>query len=191
MDEPKYKTGLGEEMLEKSRAIFLVLTILVLITSSSAMYAGFKSGEIQKEIVDPVNQLISSVIKEYKAKPSAPTPISTKYINTFIYDNQSDTTDTTETTTYTTTTPVKQPTTTVRIKTTVTTPTPVYRQTNTKSYEERVKEMQEKADADWAAALKRQAELSAESEAKNDAWFEQQKAESQARTEAWKKEHGF
>lgn len=187
-------------MLLRSRTIFLALTLLTILTSGSAMYAGFKSGEIQKRIIDPAKQFIAKVIEDYKVESSKPKT----QVNTLRYDYSSGTTTTTVRTIDNTTTPK----TTVTTKTIIITPAPkaTYYQPETKSYEQSVQEMNANAKKAWEEALKKQEAWSNEQKAKNQQWYTQtttkNAAESKAAydaavkkmqedTEAWKKANGF
>lgn len=200
MKHSKYQTGLGKAMLLRSRAIFLALTLLTILTSGSAMYAGFKSGEIQKRIIDPAKQFIADMVEEYKREANKPK----SQVNTLRYDYSSGTTTTTIRTINNTTTPK----TTVTTKTVVFTPAPkaTYYQPQTKSYEQSAQDMNASAQKAWEETLKKQEALSKEQKTKNQQWYTQtttkNATESKAAydaavkkmredAEAWKKANGF
>lgn len=200
MKHSKYQTGLGKAMLLRSRTIFLALTLLTILTSGAAMYAGFKSGEIQKRIIDPTKQFVADIIEDYKREANKPK----SQVNTLRYDYSSGTTTTTVRTIDNTTTPK----TTVTTKTVVITPAPkaTYYKPQTKSYEQSIQEMNATAQKAWEEALKKQEQWSSEQKAKNQQWYTQtttknateSKAEYDAavqrmkeQTEAWKKANGF
>lgn len=193
-----YKVGLGKPFLDRAGVIFIVFILITLIFGGSAVYAEYKTGQLKEKVVKPVQKFISQIAKSLEN-----TDPPKNLTNPSVLISTSSATIKIETNTNTGSKKTNS-------TTTVTYPTPVpYRynsNTSTKSYEQSVKEMNEKADAAYQEALKQQAAWSAQKQQENQAWFQQQSAQNDAAakasydsavkkmqedTEAWKKAHGF
>lgn len=71
MNHPKhsyYKVGLEPQIYFRSRLIFSIITLLILTSSVSGLYAGIKSGKINELVVEPVKSLVKELTT------STPTP---------------------------------------------------------------------------------------------------------------------
>lgn len=177
-------------ILTRARVLFIVLLILVITSTSSSMVLGWKSGEIDKRILAPIKHLVSSMIDtlaslDKPVKESTPSGAWKKYVNA---------------------TPTQTP-----HRVTTQTPSkknsvvgPQYQTGNT-SYEEAVRQMNERSAAQRAAqdawwteqqkqfeATKQQNQqnfLNSQQQAQQN--MEQFQKESQAKVEEFKKKYGF
>lgn len=67
-----YRVGLGEEMLVRSRVIFLALMAILILSSGTAIYAGVKNGSIQRNVIEPSKQIFAAIGESFKeSTPSA------------------------------------------------------------------------------------------------------------------------
>lgn len=198
-----HKIGLGQAFLNRAGLIFSLMILVVLLSGGSAVYAEYKTGQLNEKVVKPVKKFASEVIKAFEEKdPPKNLTNPNVLISTSSATIKIESDGEVEIKTNNGTT-VKS---TIKKTTSSPTPTPKAVQYNTKSYEQSVKEMNEKADKAWEEALKRQSEWSAQKKAENQkwyeeqttkneaeskAWFDQKVQESQQSLEQWKKEHGF
>lgn len=185
-----YQIGLGAEALSRIRFIFIGLVALLLVTSGSTIYASYTSGQLRQLTIEPVKQLITDWETEQKrleAEKQARKE-ARNFVNTYtstsssVINNNSKVNNSVN---------INMGTSQTKNNYVAPTAAPVQSGSSMKSYEERVKEMEAETAKKWAEALKKQAELSAQSKAANDAWFEEAKKKQQEASEAWKKEHGF
>ena len=195
---PVYKIGLGRAFLNRAGIIFILFILITLLLGGSAVYAEYKTGEIGKKVIQPVKEMLAGIAKSLKSedKNTAESDIFISTSSATIRVNEDlDLENTIRTGNKTTTT----------IKTTVY-PTAKPANYNTKSYEQSVQEMNEKAQKQYEEALKAQEAWSNQKQAENQAWFEsasnQNKQQAQdwynaevqkakEATEQWKKDHGF
>lgn len=191
-----YKIGLGRPFLDRASLVFIFFVFITFAFGGTAVYAEYKTGQLREKVIKPVQKFISEIAKALETtdppknltNPNVliSTSSATIKIETNINTGSKETNATT-TITYPKPTAI---------------PTPVRYAYNTKSYEQSVKEMNEKADAAYQEALKQQAAWAAQKKAENQAWFQQTSAAAktsydeavkkmQEDTEAWKKAHGF
>lgn len=202
-----YKIGLSDTILFRSRIVFILLLLFALSSSGSAVYAGIKTGQLERVLVEPVKNIITDWQKQ--AAEEAEREKTAREINAFIATSSASINIKVETNLKIDTN--NQPTTTQtqqkQSAPKYTTPTKTQSTgTNYQSYEDAVKAQQEKAQKEWAEALKRQEEWSQQKRLENQQWFEetttknaqdskawydQQVKENRQRTEEWKKQHGF
>jgi len=196
MNKVSPKTALGQAFLNKASVIFLSLILLTILSTASAVYAEYKTGELTKIVLEPAKKFFSEVAKSFETTPPpegltdpesiVATGSATVEFKTNIKTNTGSNSKTTTTT--------------------ITYPKATSVPINTKSYEESVAEMNAKADQKYQEALKAQEAWSKQKQAENQAWFNEQSAkneatsktwydqkvqESQQALEQWKKEHGF
>lgn len=195
-----YQVGLGEDMLFRSRIIFLGLSATVVVIIAYAFITAVQSGAIQRNIIEPTKYFVSAMMKDATASAKPRT------INTITIYNA------TSSATVRVNTQDSSPTTTnTRVKT-YTSPNPQptqYQYTNNaNSYDSAaaIKAQNDAAQKAWEDALKKQQEWSNQKKAENQKWFDTQSAKNAASTkswydeqvqkmqqdtEAWKKAHGF
>lgn len=183
-----YKVGLGDKFLFRAKIIFSVILLLALGLSSAAVYAGITSGQLYKFAVEPLNSLAKGAAKTFE-ETTTQYPVPT-LIQVDV--NISNTKSTSNVEVNISSGPAKNNITTPPKNTYV---VPTYPPQPTlppqKNFEERVREMNEKADHERQKALQAQEEWSKQKRAENDAWFQQQVEESQKKLEEWKKQNGF
>lgn len=71
-----YTIGLGTKFLGRARLIFSLSVILLLISGSTTVLAGIKTGELNKAFVEPIKEFLSSfnVAEEQPPLPPEITP---------------------------------------------------------------------------------------------------------------------
>lgn len=181
-----YKTTLGDKTLNRARIIFGVFLIIVVMILGTTIFAESKTGELRKKLAEPFNNLAKAIESAINEETSS--LIKNNRVNVFTYS----TSNSISSTSAKTITPPKNANTVFKP---VVTQTQVQTQTQvavpTKSYEQSVVEMKAKAEAEYQAALKKQAEWSAAQKAASDQRMKDLEAWSKADLEAWKKAHGF
>lgn len=187
---PKNSPVSFSTVLTRARVLFSVLLILVLLSTISSVVLGWKSGELDKRVLAPAKQFLSWVSETFAAfdtpkNESTPSGIWKKYVNV------------------TPTQPPKRNNAQQPSQKTIINP-PQY-QTSGTSYEESVKQMNERAaqqkaaqDAWWAdqqkqfEATKQQNQqnfLNSQQQAEQN--MDQFQKESQARIDEFKQKYGF
>lgn len=180
-----YQVGLGDKFLFRAKIIFSIVLVITLGLSGSAIYAGISNGQIEKNIIKPIKSFWEESTKVYPT-PSL-TPIENLKIKDTDSNSSSNSKSTIEINTNTNNNLPQSNTSTTNRTYTIPTSTPRPTLPPQKSWEDTVREMDERA---------------AQKRAENDAWFNQKAAENQAlyqqRTEAaqksleeWKKQNGF
>lgn len=177
-------------VLSRARVLFSVLVMLVLLSTASSLVLGWKSGELDKRVITPAKQFFSWVSDALTAldtpkKESTPSGIWKKYVNV-------------------TPTQPKKRSTTQQPSQKIIINEPKY-QTSESSYEETVRQMNERAsqqkaaqDAWWSdqqkqfEATKQQNQqnfLNSQQQAQQN--MDQFQKESQARVDEFKQKYGF
>lgn len=188
---PYYSIGLGNKVLIRAQVIFLVILILVIGTSGSAVYAGYKSGQLKRVFVEPIRSFFSSLANPEASISGQP---SLEYkVNV-------------ETASPTATSLKSNPQPTQTTKPSIQTNTPTYTIQNNTSYQDQIKAMNAKADQEYQDALKAQQQWAQQQQQQGQQWLQQQSAQNDAaakasydqqvqqmqqQTEDWKKAHGF
>lgn len=164
-----HKIGLGRAFLDRASLIFVVLILLVIASTSSAIYAEYKTGYLHKKLVKPVQDFFNEAGKALQNTTPDLTDVHTTIstssgsINIDIKTNIQTDYSTPYSTPYYT--PIKS-----IYLTPYSYPTPL------KSYEELLEEQEA-----W----------SKQKQAENQAWYDQKVQESLKQLEEWKKLHGF
>lgn len=65
----KPKTSI-KTILHRARISFSILVLFFLLSFTAAIYAGVKTGEIEKKIVDPFKNLANEIVKSLEEKPT-------------------------------------------------------------------------------------------------------------------------
>ncbi len=195
MPKSRYQTGLGDTFLTRMRVIFLVLIAIVFLSSGTAIYAGVKTGQLERVFVQPAKDFITSwqKIAEESDRKAAETESILNYIATSSAETNVKTNNSVKVNTKTNqnnqtqkSTGQTNPNTYIPAATPITYPT-----YDTKSLQEEIREMNEKADKEYQEALKRQDAWAEQKSAENQKWFEEAKQKQLEDLEQWKKEHGF
>lgn len=195
---PRYQTGLGPQMLKRSRIIFGGFILITILLFGGAVAAESKTQGLQKALTHPLetisNQFAESM--KYLAEDSDHEPEVNKTL-TIIRESTASSKTTTTTTKVNesgksgsqTKTTTNQPITTYPT-TTQTFPSQEFKnssQQNSDWYNQRVIEMQKAYEQSKAQNAQWAAEQAAKSKAAQDAWA----AEQQAKQEEWRKQNGF
>lgn len=157
-----YKIGLGEKFLRRAKIIFSLVLMVALGLTASATYAGVSSGKLYTSVIEPLKSFGKGFVAslEESNKDSRIPSRSTVEINVF----NATSTSSSETTVNTNNQPAKSNI--VKKNSIKPTSLPLPTATPTKSWEERVREMNAKADQEHQEALKRQEEWSRQKQPK-------------------------
>lgn len=71
MSNSPYQTGLGPQALRRIRIVFILSVLLFFAVSGSMVYAGVKTGEIERRFIAPVRTLIAEVGKALEESENA------------------------------------------------------------------------------------------------------------------------
>lgn len=190
MATPRYSVGLGTKVLSRARKILGSLFLLSVVLIIAGVHQGVVSGEFDKVFIQPFKQFAADLEKASIPVPTlAPLPVLSPAPS--LSPTNTPKNSTTIRTIYNTFTNPPQP-----IQKTYPTQPPQ------KSWEERVREMNEKADQEYQKALQAQEEWSKQKSQENQEWFNQQTeaakqsqdewwAQKQKELEEWKKQNGF
>jgi hypothetical protein len=77
---------LDPKVLSRARIIFSIVLLALFLTFGSSVYAGIKSGNVQKATTGFINNLTQGIIDAFKEPPA---PYSTTTINTYIATSSS------------------------------------------------------------------------------------------------------
>ena len=198
--------GLGPHMLLRARIIFLIVAVLAVASSITAIYKGFESGDLQKRFVEPVKTFGQNMVKSWEVALEPAPDVTT----TFTYTaTSSSTVRVNNNGKETTTNSVKY-----------TAPKAIYvapsqnaselfwqqAELNNKEFEERVKQQR---DASQKAYQERVSQMNADyqkrvqqmnsqyeqnvqqGKAASEAWYQNAVQEQQKKLEEWKKSSGF
>lgn len=168
--KPAYKVGLGREFLDRTALIFIILFLILLATGGSAVYAEFKTGELNKRFVEPTKKFFSDIGKAFEVDTTKD-GLSNVEVNINYKGNVKINTETSSTPAVPTPFPI-----------------PAY---PSKSYEEALKEQEAWSQQKQSENQKWFEEQTAKNEQASQDWFNQKVQESQKQLEEWKKQHGL
>lgn len=197
MSTRRYSISLGSKVLSRARKILGFLLLLVVILTIAGIHQGVVSKDFDKMLVQPFRQFATDL--EKATEPTPPPSLSLEKIN---ISTSISTSSVKINTTLKQNTPNNNNTTSNRKTYAAPTFAPQPTLPPQKSFEERVREMNERADKQYQEALKVQEEWSKQKSAENQAWFQQQSeaakksqeqwwAQKQKELEEWKKQNGF
>lgn len=184
-----YKITLGDNVLNRAKIIFAIVSVIVLLILGATVYAESQTNNLKNMLAQPFKNLANSIGEAFKEISKTPSTNTFEITSVTVSTSSSDV--------IINNTPVPQ-----TSKKTYTTTTKTTAPQPTKS----IQEINAAADKAYQDALKKQEEWAAQQRAANDAWFQQQSAknaqasqdwfnqkvqEQQQSLDAWKKANGF